>query len=93
MKWTITLLLVLFVGFQYRLWVGEGSFADVARLTREIRQQQVENDQLRTRNNILAIEVDALKSGLEGVEEHARSGMGMIKKGETFYMVIEDEGL
>ncbi len=91
MKWMAALLLLLLLGLQYRLWVGEGSLADVSRLQRKIEQQQVNNDRLRERNRILAIEVDELKSGLDSVEERARSDMGMIKKGETFYMVVEEE--
>lgn len=91
MKWIVAILLILLVGLQYRLWVGEGSLADVARLEREIHKQQAENNRLRERNRVLAVEVEELKSGLDSVEERARSDMGMIKKGETFYMVIEKE--
>ncbi len=91
MKWLIPILLILFVGLQYRLWVGDGSLANVARLKREIKQQQVENDRLQERNRVLMLEVDALKSGLGSVEERAREDMGMIKEGETFFMVVEPE--
>lgn len=91
MKWLIPILLILFVGLQYRLWIGEGSLADVARLDRDIQQQQVENDRLQERNRVLMLEVDALKSGLGSVEERAREDMGMIKPGETFFMVVEPE--
>lgn len=91
MKWIAAILLILLVGLQYRLWVGEGSLADVARLEREIQKQQAENDRMRERNRVLAIEVDELKSGLDSVEERARTEMGMIKEGETFYMVIEKD--
>jgi cell division protein FtsB len=86
----IALLLALFVGLQYRLWVGEGSFADIVRLQREIEQQQVENQRLQERNRVLAFEVKELKSGLDSVEERARSEMGMIRRGETFFMVVDD---
>ncbi|BFM17279.1 cell division protein FtsB [Maricurvus nonylphenolicus] len=91
MKWLIPILLILFIGLQYRLWIGEGSLADVARLDREIQQQQVENGRLQERNRVLMLEVDALKSGLGSVEERAREDMGMIKPGETFFMVVEPE--
>ncbi len=91
MKWIVAILLILLAGLQYRLWVGEGSLADVARLEREIQQQQDDNTRLRERNRVLAVEVEELKSGLDSVEERARSDMGMIKKGETFYMVVEKE--
>lgn len=91
MKWILLLLTALFVGLQYRLWVGEGSYAEISRLQGEIARQKVENDKLRERNRVLAIEVDELKSGLESVEERARMEMGLIKDGETFYMMVDPE--
>lgn len=86
----IALLLIVIAALQYRLWVGEGSLADVARLEDEIQRQQAENDQLRERNRILAVEVDNLKNGLDSIEERARNDIGMIRKGETFFMVLKD---
>lgn len=91
MKWLIFILVILLIGLQSRVWVGENSMADVVRLEREIKTQQLENQRLRQRNDILANEVLALKSGLGAVEERAREDLGMIKEGETFYMVIESK--
>ena len=91
MKWLIALLSVLLLGTQYRLWIGEGSLAHRAQLQQKIAQQQSENAVLRERNRILSLEVDALKSGLDAVEERAREQMGMIKEGETFFMIVEPE--
>lgn len=91
MKWMIATLIILLLGLQYRLWVGEGSLAQVARLERDVKQQQAENARLRERNNILAVEVDNLKNGLDSIEERARSDVGMIKKDETFFMVLQEK--
>jgi cell division protein FtsB len=30
-----------------------------------------------------------LQQGLDAIEEHAREDLGMVKKGETFYQVVE----
>lgn len=91
MKWLLIALLVLFTALQYRLWVAEGSWADVARLEREIAEQQQRNDQLQERNRVLAVEVSALKDGLDSIEERAREDLGMIEEGETFFMVVEPQ--
>ena len=91
MKWLLVILILLLISLQYRLWVGEGSLAQRVELQRKIDQYQAENDTLRERNRILALEVEALKNGLEGIEERAREQMGMIKEGETFYMIVEPE--
>ncbi|VAX07962.1 Cell division protein DivIC (FtsB), stabilizes FtsL against RasP cleavage [hydrothermal vent metagenome] len=91
MRTVIVILLVLLVLLQYRLWVGEGSLAEVHNLQQEIAVQRQELDQLRQRNHALAAEVQDLKQGLEAIEERARSELGMIRKGETFYQIIEPE--
>ena len=43
----------------------------------------------KTRNETLSAEVDDLKHGDEAVEERARSELGLLKPGETFYQVVE----
>lgn len=91
MKWMIATLIICLLGLQYRLWVGEGSLANVAQLERGVKQQQAENARLRERNNILAVEVDNLKNGLDSIEERARNDVGMIKKDETFFMVLQEK--
>jgi len=82
-------LLALLAWFQYRLWLDEGGFRQVRALEGEIASQQVENERLRERNSALEAEVRDLKQGLDAVEERARTELGMIRKGETYYQVVE----
>ncbi len=89
MRWLLVILAVLLVIFQYRLWIGEGSLAQKVSLERKVAQQRLENERHRERNRVLAVEVEDLKEGLDSIEERARGDLGMIKKGETFYMVVE----
>ena len=91
MRILIGILFVLFLWLQYRLWVGEGSLAEVHNLRREIERQHTELQRLEHRNRVLEAEVLDLKSGLEALEERARSELGMIREGEIFYQVIEPE--
>lgn len=92
MRW-LRLLLVVLVGLlaflQYRLWMGEGGRATVAALRQQVDAQTRENAGLQQRNDALAAEVEDLKSGEAAVEERARSELGMIRPGETFYRVVE----
>lgn len=89
MKAIITTLSILFVLLQFKLWFGDGSIKDVWHLEDAIAAQSSENAQLKERNQTLIAEVDDLKQGLEAIEERARSELGMIKKGETFYQVVD----
>ena len=91
MKVVTGILLILLLALQYRLWVGEGSVAEVAHLRSEIEAQREELARIRERNQALQAEVEDLRKGLEAIEERARSELGMIKKGEIFYQVIEDD--
>ena len=90
MRWLVWLLIVLLVLLQYRLWVGDGSFAEVWDLYQQVEMQREENQQLRERNQALEAEVQDLKQGLGAIEERAREELGMIKEGETFYQIIEE---
>lgn len=93
MKWVIAILIVFLIGLQYRLWVGEGSVAEVVDLQGKIELQETEIDRLQERNRLLALEVKDLQTGMSIIEERARSEMGMIKEDEVFYMVVDKDKL
>ena len=85
------LLLALILYFQYRFWVGEGSLADLSSVRQELQQRSSENDLLIERNQLLAEEVKALKSGTAAIEQRARTELGMVKENETFYLIIDEK--
>lgn len=60
-------------------------------LEQEIETVQAEVNTLQERNKALNAEVMDLKTGIEAIEERARSEMGMIKKDEIYYQVIDSE--
>ena len=90
MRWLVWLLVVLFVLLQYKLWVGDGSLAEVWDLYQQGELQKQENQRLHERNQALEAEVQDLKQGLGAIEERAREELGMVKEGETFYQIIEE---
>ena len=83
------LLILTILGLQVRLWTGPGSLAEIDRLEQAIADQESENATLDTRNQELITEVNALKTGTEAVEEMAREDLGLIREGETFYMIVD----
>ena len=90
MKLLTAIMIFLLLLLQYRLWTGNGSLVEVNLLKDEIEKIKNENDNLKERNLSLTAEVFDLKQGHEAIEEIARSEMGMIKDGETFYQIIDN---
>jgi len=82
-------LIVSFGVLQYRLWIGDASVVKLVRLAKTIKTEETSVGKLNTRNQKLDLEVQALKGSAEALEEQARTELGMIKQGETFYLVAE----
>lgn len=89
MKLLIGLLSVLLLVLQFSLWLGKGGMREAGQLSRAIDQQTAENSRLRDRNLALAAEVHDLQQGLDAIEERARSELGMIGDGETFFQIVD----
>lgn len=89
MKGIIAGLVVILVLLQGKLWIGNGSFAEVYRLNQTITAQERENASFEERNLALEAEVTDLSHGMDAIEERARSELGMIKNNETFFRVID----
>ena len=87
----LALFCLVLLWLQIRLWTGDGSLAEINRLETEIEAQTTSNADLQKRNQALLQDVSDLKNGLDSVEERARSELGMIKKGETFYLIVDKE--
>jgi cell division protein FtsB len=88
MKWLAVGLALSILLLQYRVWVSEDGVRELDRLKRAVATQHSENDQLAERNKQLAAEVRDLKTGMDALEERARSDLGMIASHETFYQVV-----
>ena len=87
--WVLALLLLALAGLQAKLWWGDGGLGDARDLQQRVQEQRRENARLQQRNDALSAEVEDLKSGEAAVEDRARSELGMVKPGETFYRVVE----
>ena len=73
----------------YGFWFGESGWFAVRALAEDVAAQERQTDELAERNRILTTEVLALKSGIDAVEARARTDLGMIADGETFYLVVD----
>ena len=89
MRIVVAIGVVVLLAMQARLWFSEVGILARRDLDAHLAEQQRRTQELSERNRALAIEVAALKAGLAGVESRARSELGMIKNGETFYLVVD----
>ncbi|MEO7433676.1 MAG: cell division protein FtsB [Dokdonella sp.] len=89
LRWVALVLVVLLIALQVHLWTGQGGLRDVWLLEKRVAEQKADNAQLKKRNETLSAEVEDLKHGDEAIEERARSELGLLKPGETFYQVVE----
>lgn len=90
-KLALAVLAVMFLGLQYSLWLGDFGLVRYWQLEERVQAQRQVNERLEARNEQLQAEVIDLKHGTDALEERARSQLGMIKEGEEFYQVIEEE--
>ena len=88
-KLVMSVLTLMFIFLQIRLWTGEGSVAEILASREQIAKQQKENERLYRRNQLLAAEVVELQNGFETLEEQARLDLGMIRSDETFYLIYD----
>jgi cell division protein FtsB len=85
------ILLALLLLLQYPLWLGKGSWLKVWEMGKQVEAQKQINEQTQKRNAALDAEVRDLKRGTDAIEERARSELGMVKQGETFFQVVGGE--
>ena len=86
---TLALLLLLAVLFYTLVW-GKNGILEHRQVLNEIEVQQSVNKELSDRNAKMFAEIEDLKQGLDAIEERARNELGMVKKDETFYRIIDE---
>lgn len=85
------MLIVLLCLLQYRLWFGDGNLQELRSYQQRIELLEQEAKKLQERNQALEAEVMDLRKGKEAIEERARKDLGMIREGEIFFQVIEED--
>jgi cell division protein FtsB len=75
----------------YHFVAGNNGLMDYKRIEREVDIQYNNNQVLLERNTALKNEILDLRNGNDAIEERTRNELGMIKKGETFYRIINDD--
>lgn len=91
MRIAISILVILFVWLQYKLWFTDGGLVELWDSREAVAEQKSSNQQITEKNQALSAEVDDLKLGVAALEERARNELGMIKEDELFFQVVDSE--
>jgi len=92
MKVTLTLLILTLMVMQQQIWFGDSGYFERKALAQRHAEQQERTQMLIQRNAKMAAEILALKNDAEAFESRARTELGMVKDGEVFYLIPEDDG-
>ena len=79
------LTLVIFMT-QFNYWFGDYNRSDLNSMKEEITKISIENEKLFIENRAFEEERDKLSLGRDAIEGVARTELGLIKPGETFYV-------
>lgn len=85
------ILIALVLLLQLRFWFGPGSIEQRTSLQREIEAQRLINAEIEAANRLVEREIQAFQEQPdEAVEARAREDLGLIREGETFFLLPED---
>ena len=73
----------------FQFWFSESGWFAVRNLEANVDAQKRQTAALAQRNRVLAAEVMMMKEGNGIVESRARTDLGMVAEGETFYVVVD----
>ena len=86
MRYVTLALVALLALVHVELWFGKGGVPRMMDLRDQLKAQQADNADARSRNARMDAEVRDLKEGLEMVEEKARFELGMVKQHEIIVL-------
>ncbi len=82
---------VVLLLLQHSYWFGDSGYFKQRALQQQLAAQQAQMAKVAARNHALSAEVAGfrLDGGRQAVEARARSELGMVRAGETFFLLIE----
>jgi cell division protein FtsB len=83
------LLVLLIVSLAWALLLGRGGVLRNREISAEISGLQATNATQKIRNEAMNAEVQDLQTGTDALEERARTDLGMVRQGETFFRFVE----
>lgn len=91
MKIYALFLIILLVILQFKFWFEDGGYFYNRQLEKKLDILREENTKLKERNRKLARKILLVKENMDEIEALARKNLGMIKEGEQFMFILEEE--
>jgi cell division protein FtsB len=91
-RWILVLLACAAASLLGELLLADDGYRKTLKLRAAVAEQRALNEELRERNAALDAEVVNLKRGRDAAEERARTDLGLVGPGETFYQVVTRDG-
>lgn len=85
----IICLLIILSLLEYRFWFSGDSFFKTRNLQKVVRENDAELSALVDRNNRIMEHVQYLKQHPAAIEGQARYELGMVKRGEKYYQIVD----
>ncbi len=73
-------------GLQYRMWVGDGGLMTIHNYHQQITELTSKAERIELQNQRMNLQNNQLRSTIDAVESLARRDLGMIVKGEEFFL-------
>ncbi len=85
-KFILPVFIIMFLGLQHRMWVGDGGLMTIHNYHQQITELTSTAKRIEFQNQHMNLQITQLKSTINAVESLARRDLGMIVKGEEFFL-------
>lgn len=89
MRFLLLVLMAAFIFLQYELWCSNGGIISTLHHKSTLANKKHAVAVLQNNNKKLAADISDLRKGHQAIEGEARAELGMVKKGEVFYQVVQ----
>jgi cell division protein FtsB len=90
-KFIIPFFIIMLLGLQYRMWVGDGGLMTVHSYHQQITELTGKAEKIEFQNQHTNLQITQLRNTIDAVESLARRDLGMIVKGEEFFLFNQQQ--
>ncbi len=81
----------MLLGLQYRMWVGDGGLMTIHNYHQQITELTSKAEKIELQNQQMNLQITQLRTTIDAVESLARRDLGMIVKGEEFFLFNQQQ--